>query len=461
MRTDEEATIWVDVEDFFAYFEFNPRPSGIQRLAFEIKRALHGLKAGGVRFVRRGPQGGPLLREVGWDAVEAVFHRPPPVRVLPPPPPPVPERPKRILGVVERLPPELRAPLVRAGVLQLHVWRNLMVLVRGVPPEPPPREAMEVVDPLAGEIRAGDWLVVLGAPWAVAGFPAWLADVKARYGVRAALLLYDLVPARHPEWCAPVLVAEFDAWLDATLPQCERLMAISRHTATDVEAYARERGLALGGAVAPIPIGTGFGDGVVEAGPAPEGLPRPGSYVLFVSTLEARKNHALAVRVWRRLADEVRAGVRDAASVPDLVFAGRVGWLVSDLLQQLENTAWLRGRVRLIRDPSDAELRALYAGCRFTIFPSLFEGWGLPVTESLAAGKPCLSSDAAALPEAGGALGRWFDPESLDSAHRAVAALLDDPAGVDAWEAEVRLGFRPVPWADTARAVLAQLGRAA
>ena len=90
-------------------------------------------------------------------------------------------------------------------------------------------------------------------------------------------------------------------------------------------------------------------------------------------------------------------------------------------------------------------------------FPSLFEGWGLPVTESLAAGKPCLSSDAAALPEAGGALGRYFDPLNVAGAHRAVAAVLDDRAGLADWEARVRREFRPTAWAETAGAVLARL----
>ncbi|MDT8349839.1 glycosyltransferase, partial [Roseomonas mucosa] len=93
--------------------------------------------------------------------------------------------------------------------------------------------------------------------------------------------------------------------------------------------------------------------------------------------------------------------------------AGRVGWLVADLMQQLENAEWLGGKIRLVRDPSDEELLALYRGCRFTLFPSLFEGWGLPVSESLALGRPCIASNRTSLPEAGGALARYFDPDDL------------------------------------------------
>ena len=131
------------------------------------------------------------------------------------------------------------------------------------------------------------------------------------------------------------------------------------------------RGIALPGPVRTIPIGTGFGKpAVAPARPPARALPPAGSYALFVSTIEGRKNHALLVRVWRRLLADL-----PAARVPTLVFAGRIGSLVSDLLGQLVNTGWLGGRVVIVEDPSDAELETLYRGCLFTLFPSFAEGW--------------------------------------------------------------------------------------
>ncbi|HYZ63592.1 MAG TPA: glycosyltransferase family 1 protein, partial [Acetobacteraceae bacterium] len=302
--------------------------------------------------------------------------------------------------------------------------------------------------------RQGDTVLVLGAPWMrpYADLARWLRDERRmRFGV----FVHDLVPIRHPEWCHRGVPRAFRDWYTELLPLCDLVLANSRHTAQDVEAYARESGIVLNGRVRPVPVGTGFG-AAPRAGPGSRvpGLPKPGSYVLFVSTMEARKNHALAVRVWSLLLDDVRAGRRSPESVPDLVFAGRVGWLVADLIRQLDNTKWLGGRVRLIRDPTDAALRALYQGSLFTLFPSLHEGWGLPVTESLALGKPCLCSDAAALPEAGGALCRYFDPEDVGAAYRAVAAVLDDRPGLADWERRVRAEFRPTEWTETAHALL-------
>jgi glycosyltransferase involved in cell wall biosynthesis len=175
--------------------------------------------------------------------------------------------------------------------------------------------------------------------------------------------------------------------------------------------------------------------------------------VLFVSTIEARKNHLLLFRVWRRLLDELPADL-----VPTLVFAGRVGWLVEDLMRQLQNTDFLDGKIRLIEDASDAELAALYRGCSFTVFPSLYEGWGLPVTERLAFGKPCLAARATSVPEAGGRLARYFDPESVADAYAAIRAAIENPEGLRVWQAEIVRGFSPVPWSATADAVMRCLG---
>ena len=168
-----------------------------------------------------------------------------------------------------------------------------------------------------------------------------------------------------------------------------------------------------------------------------------------MSTIEVRKNHLLLVKVWRRLLAEMPEG-----EVPTLVFAGRVGWMVADLMQQLENTGYLGGAVALVADPSDAELAALYRGCLFTLFPSFYEGWGLPVSESLAFGKPCIISDATSLPEVGGTLARYIDPEDVAGATRVIRATLEDRAGLAAWEARIGREFRPVAWRETAQAVV-------
>lgn len=390
---------------------------------------------------------------VEWGEILARFAH---ITAPAPPAAPPPSRPAsraRLRRGLDRLPAEIRMPLIAALRAQAAALSETAAALRAAlrllrpRPRPPTGETATGGVPLDGLARPGDVLAAFGAPWFGASHPSLLREARARLGLRVALLIYDIIPLRRPEWCDPGMASLFRDWVHAALPQADMLFAISRATADDLRQHAARAGITLAGPVLPVPVGSGF------AAPAPaRQAPRlapPGAYVLFVSTLEARKNHLLLVRAWRRLLEE-----QPEDEVPFLVFAGRIGFMVGDLLQELRNSLFLGGKVLLIEHPDDAELAALYQGCLFTVFPSLYEGWGLPVTESLAFGKPCLAARATALPEAGGNLARYFDPESLPDALRALRAVLDDRAGLRDWEATVRREFRPVPWADMAHAII-------
>ena len=200
-----------------------------------------------------------------------------------------------------------------------------------------------------------------------------------------------------------------------------------------------------------LPIGTALGQGAAQAETI-RALPPHGTYVLIVAIIEVRKNHLLLFRIWRRLLDEL-----PPEQVPTLVFAGRIGWLVGDLMAQIASTGHLGGKLVIVESPSDAELASLYRGCLFTVFPSFYEGWGLPVTESLAAGKPCLISNRTSLPEAGGALARSFDPDDANDAYAKIRAVILDRGDLARWQARVGAEFKPVPWSATVDALLSGL----
>jgi len=87
--------------------------------------------------------------------------------------------------------------------------------------------------------------------------------------------------------------------------------------------------------------------------------------------------------------------------------------------------------------------------------PSLYEGWGLPVAESLLHGKLCLASNAASLPEAGQGLARHLDPNNLEAWRREIVALLAAPQRLPAIEARIRRERRIVDWRQSAAAFAA------
>jgi len=467
--------LWIDVEDLFHYAQRVRRPSGIQRLAFEVQRALADLSPDCVRFIRHSKYGTGFCA-VPFSQVEALFANltdhalaaPEPAarqeeRVAPPPPlVPSPSRAKRLRRkLLAAMAPEIREPAIRLWIKlieSLHACVDFCAaLARYLAPRrpvPPVQQRITDAD-MAPEhapdyeldANPGDWLVVLGSPWFEPDFSLRISTHCQRHGLKFAILLYDIIPIRRPEWVDASLRAVFADWFHSVVPLADQVFAISRTTAADVERYERETKFGLRSRVKPVPVGTGFG-----RPPAPTRTPRlppPRSYALIVSTIEARKNHLLLFRIWRELSELVPAG-----ELPTLVFAGRVGWQVTDLMQQLENTDWLGGKVRLIDSPSDGELAALYHDCLFTLYPSFYEGWGLPVTESLIYGAPCLAANRTSLPEAGGKLAAYFDPDNLHEAVALVRRYIDAPELLDIWRLRIAREFKPVAWTETAAVML-------
>jgi glycosyltransferase involved in cell wall biosynthesis len=273
-------------------------------------------------------------------------------------------------------------------------------------------------------------------------------DVKK--GLRLALLIYDMIPLRRPEWFKEQLAIAFRIWFGRIVPLADMIFTISAATARDVASYARSAELVLRAAPTAIPIGTGFKKNdarrLLAGNELSSRLPPADSYALGVSTV--RKNHLLLVRVWRRLLDDMPAEL-----VPTRVVAGQVGWLVADLIEQLHTSRFLDGKMIHIDSPTEQELEALYDGCRFTLFPPLCEGWGLPVSESYAFGRPCIVPNTSSLPEAGGSLACYIDSESTTNAYRVIREMIEDRAGVRAWRDRVRREFKPVEWSQSARAV--------
>ena len=456
-------TVWIDVEDLFDFAARHARPGGIQRVVFEIAsalaRSLPAAELGLVRHARErdrfcvvpscelaalyaglasGPAGvaaqlPPRSRGSWRSAIGAGLRR------------------------ARRLPPSVRFPLEsfylhqRAALSAL--GRAVMVAgsaaVRRVRPArpatapPPPRSAADAWDRM---IAPGDVLLALGTPWLTPGYAARVARARRR-GLRFALLIHDIIPARHPEWFDPALLAAFADGMHRVIPQADAILTVSRATAADLARFAATAGIPLAATPGPIAMGAGFAAPSVEHA-APTRRPAA-PYVLCVSTIEARKNHALLLRVWHRLLRDLPAD-----DVPTLVFAGRIGSLTQDVVAQARIPSFLSGKLVVIEDATDPDLASLYRGCMFTVYPSLYEGWGLPVTESFRFGRPAIISRATSLPEAGGRLARYFDPDSATDAYNVIRHAIVDRAGLALWQANVASEFRPVSWDQTAASVL-------
>ena len=160
---------------------------------------------------------------------------------------------------------------------------------------------------------------------------------------------------------------------------------------------------------------------------APAWTPRPAvpaeGPVIFLGTLDPRKNVATLLDAWEQL-------VAQGASVPPLVLAGGRGPGADQLLRRID-AAPLAGHVRYEGYLPDAEREAFYKRARLLVLPSLDEGVGLPVVEACAAGVPVLASRCGALPEVGGDALVYLDPLDAEAWAHTVATLLEDPVRLD------------------------------
>ena len=188
-----------------------------------------------------------------------------------------------------------------------------------------------------------------------------------------------------------------------------------------------------------------------DGGEPPEGLPP--RYILHVGTIEPRKNVELLMAVWREW-------VAENPAAPALVLCGRSGWKSDDLnrmLARAEADGWLRrpGYV------DDAALAALYRHALAVVCPSLHEGFGLPLVESMAAGTPVVASDIPVFREVAGDAAVLLPVDDAEAWKRTLMELSADPAMRERLGALGRKRARTFDWATAAALTQAVLRRAA
>ncbi len=247
----------------------------------------------------------------------------------------------------------------------------------------------------------GDTLLLLGAGWGHARRHRYLFGPLAPAS-RVVWFCHDLIPLLYPHHAMSQehFSAHFRTWIDAALGRAHEFICASRFVEADLRRYASQRGASPHISLVPLahefkPTSGALGADLTRL--ADENI------ALCVSSIGLRKNQIGLVRAWNRLHDEFGQRLPKLVLVGDIIESGELDAFLRD-------TGNVQGRVTLLGPVGDAGLSWLYERCVFTVFPSLNEGWGLPVGESLWMGKPCVCSSLTALPEVGGGYAVYFDP---------------------------------------------------
>jgi alpha-1,3-rhamnosyl/mannosyltransferase len=255
--------------------------------------------------------------------------------------------------------------------------------------------------------------------------------------VPTGVVVYDLIPflpGTAPQRRAALIER---ATIERAVRRAKVLICISEATRRDLE----ERFPTAAGRTVVTPLAA------AQRFAAAEGDARPNGSVLCVGTLEPRKNLVRAIDAYDRLPRELR-------DRHPLVIAGAKGWDDDGILRRAET-----GGARVVMDPDDRALAELYRACAVFLFPSLYEGFGLPLLEAMSAGAACITSDVSSLPEVGADAVRYADPESVESIASELEELLRSP------DERARLGdlararAAEFTWSRTAHGVLTALER--
>jgi len=264
-------------------------------------------------------------------------------------------------------------------------------------------------------------------------------------------LHYDLVPILFPHFCHEQTVERYMEHLAASLTYASLFICISRKTEEDLKTLMEKLGFSERFEATLLRLGVNLGmrtektaqtKQVGQQGLIFNPLKENEKYVLCVGTLEPRKNHALLLDVFERIHHQY--------PWVKLVFIGKKGWNVDELTVRITEHALFQKSLFWFSHVKDEMLNIFYKNCALSILPSFYEGYGLPVIESLMNGKIVLCADKGSLPEVGESYADYFDPNNAKTLEALLNKYLSSSKERREREAVVK-NFTPHTWHESAQ----------
>lgn len=297
--------------------------------------------------------------------------------------------------------------------------------------------------------RDNDVLVSAGLQWDI-DFLSAVYNKKLSHRIKLVQVVYDIIPILMPEYCAPGMDVLFPKFIMDTAWTADAVYAISQSTELDFVNYVSSLKVGKCPPVRRIRLGCDIPSTnrpVIEINEL-----QPREFVLYVSTIEPRKNHKMLFDIWRLLNSS------QSRDLPTLVFVGGAGWNVENFINILHNCFSLYPRkIRILNDVSDDQLQWLYSNAYFTVYPSLYEGWGLPIAESLARGTPCIASNSSSMPEVARSLCDLVDPYDFMSWKLLIEKYIANPILVENKRMQIQSEYKIDTWSEAISAFEADL----
>lgn len=274
-----------------------------------------------------------------------------------------------------------------------------------------------------------------------------LVTVKKTVGFSLTYLVHDIVPIVRPNYVGDWDTEHFLAYYQQLLPNVDKVLAVSQSTKKDLEAFCTNKKIKIPHIVV---VREGDDFKKVDSPQRPSELGAIKRFILCVGTFEVRKNHTLLYYAYKQAA-------REGVDLPPVIIVGRDGWLTDDIRRIIAKDPEVKDKILHFNNVEDAGLAWLLENCLFTIQPSFYEGWGLPLAESLFYGKLCLASDAASLPEVGGEFADYFSPFDSRDCMQKIALYANNPKQLQQREQFINKNYKPTTWDDTFAQVISAL----
>lgn len=274
---------------------------------------------------------------------------------------------------------------------------------------------------------------------------SWLFPVLKQKGVKIVTQLYDLIPITHPQFSHENTCMNFMVYIGANIEYADLIIVSAQATADALDKLCDRLGKPRKKCIV-VPLGADF-SAQKDDTPVDKHIKEisKGKYILMVGTIEPRKNHSLVIDALESSLDKM--GIK-------VIFAGRIGWNVSDLEKRIREHPLLDKSLFFAERPNDASIDYLYRNALAVAFPTFNEGFGLPMIEAFLRGTPVIASDIGVLREVGGELADYFDPYDKDSFVKAVKCLAENEEAYSQKKEALR-SFVPFTWDDSAGAFAA------
>lgn len=267
-------------------------------------------------------------------------------------------------------------------------------------------------------------------------------------GFKYISTIYDMTPVTVPHTHKKDLLSNFNTYLGQTYEISDLILYGGENAKNDSDKYQKELGLTpLNSCVLK------WGSDIVSKELTEERVEKvfekygiQKDFILTVGTLQLRKNHELLYDAWL----EMIKTQKDGEKIPQLVICGNKGWKIKEFMDILENDERIKNKVIWIT-PSDDELDALYQTCKFTVLPSVYEGWSLTLPESLNYGKFCLTADTPSLTETGKDIVDYANPYDPVEWAEKIRFYYNNPNALAGREELIRTKWSNPTWAECAQ----------